>query len=121
MSTNLRYGVYSERAVQLIAGSFGVAAGAIKDVRGQGFTVAYEGVGKYLVTFDKTFPEALSVQVSLMTSLTAGIDQFCQVYSKVGGSLHIRLWDVSALALADPGTGSDDRIHFLVVTKSSSV
>jgi hypothetical protein len=121
MSTNLRYPVEGERAVQLIAGSFRVSAGAIVDVLGEGFTVSYDAVGKYTVTFDKGFPEALSAQATLETALTAGIDQMVQVYSRVTGSCKLRLWDISAVALADPGSAADDRIHFLVVTKSSGL
>lgn len=120
MSTSNTYPVRGQRAAHVIAGSFGYDGTNIVNPLGEGASVTREGVGKFTVTFDKTFPEALSAVVTYGTETTAGSSLVAQVYSKVHGSLQIRLFDMgAALALSDPQTGDDCRISFMVYTRDS--
>jgi len=124
MSTSNTYQVRGERAGHIIAGSFGYDGTAITSPLGEGTVVTREAAGQYTVTFDKSFPEALAAVVSYESQTTGGKSIVAQVYSKVTGSIQIRLLDVSptnaaAVTLTDPETGADSRIHYMVYTRDS--
>jgi len=119
MSTRSTYAVRGERATYLLSGSFGVNGGAIVDVQGKGFTVSYVAAGKYKVTLDKSFPFLLSAVAGRQAQNPT--DQIPGTYAHTSNSFNIYLWDVSAVAVADPGTNVDDRINFTATLKDSAV
>ncbi len=119
MSTSNTYPVRGERAAHIIAGAFGYSGTAIQSIVGDGFVVVRDAVGKYTVTFDKSFPDAISAVAGYQTATTAGKNYHVEVYSKVTGSIQLRLEVASTGALVDPETGVDAKINFVVVTRDS--
>lgn len=109
----------------LIVGAFrpnadsGIVAGSQK---GHGWSVARADVGLYTITFNQTLKRLIPLSVTVREAAGAGtVVQFGD-YSATAGTLQIRVFQISAGALAatDLAADADNEIGFLVMSDETN-
>lgn len=117
------HGVQSlNREVKIMAGSFAPAgSGVPTDVKGRGFTVVRTSTGLFTVTLSNTFIQLLDGQVSLQ--LASADDKFAQLgaVDLAAKTVQIRIWDISAAAVADVAANANNRVNFALALRNSTV
>ena len=100
-----------------IAGSFDVnGAGAVSNVEGSGFTVAYLATpGEWVVTFNELWAHMLSAVAEFQIAVAE--DTFAQVgtYTAANRTLVLHLWNITAGAIANQA----GRINFRAVMSNA--
>ena len=108
----------------IIAGSFapnGSSALAATSTFGRGFTVARTSAGLFTITLGDKYAKMVGATYALQ--LATGDDKFVQFGTYVAASktLELRVWDVSAAAVADIAANANNRIHFALHMSNSGV
>lgn len=111
------------RGVKVIAGSFAPdGTNPVSAVKGKGFSVARTGVGIFTVTLEDTYVDLLDAQVSLQ--LNSADDKFMQlgpIDVQSAKTIVLRCWDISGAALTDIAAHAQNRVHFSLNLKASTV
>lgn len=111
----------------LMCGSFSVtpAGGPIvaNSRFGDGWTVAYTGVGRYTVTTNDTYRHVVDCGGHFV--MTTPTDTFVCSLPPGGGAgaavtLELRLWNATAAAAVDPAAATDE-IHFWMILSNSQL
>lgn len=107
-----------------IEGSFAPAGtGAVTSVKGTGFTVARTDVGEFTVTLDEAFADYDAAWCSLQ--LNAPGDQIAHIKGAIdvvtAKTFKIGVWDISDAAAADIAANANNRVHFGITVKNTSV
>lgn len=87
-----------------------------------GWTVSRVSTGLFRVTFEDQFPTA--VYVSAHLQLASGDDKIAQcaaITLSTTKTLDIRVWDISAAAVADVAADANNSINFQVVFKNTAI
>lgn len=118
-SDNLKV-VGKERVV--IHGKFSPAGtSAVTGVDGHGFTVARTGVGAYLITLKKPYPELISFNAGVREA--AGTPTFAQFgdYDSSAGTIQLRVAQgTTTMALADLAADADNEVSFELTFRNYS-
>jgi len=114
-----------QREGELICGSFRVFGGAIvaNSRTGNGWTVAYTGVGRYTVTTDETFRHVVACDAQFCA--TTVTDRWMAPAVPGGGAgaqvtWELDLWDFSATAVQDPAATTDEIRFWMILSTSIS-
>ncbi len=100
-----------------IVGSFApnsTSAVAGSSRKGLGWSVARTSAGLFTITFADTQADLVAFEASLQ--LATGDDKFLQMGTLVNTTtpvVQIRVWDISAAAVADVTADANNRIHFV--------
>lgn len=88
--------------------------------KGLGWTVARTSTGLFTITFSDQFAALQSAICGLQ--LTTGDDQKAEigVVSLANRTVQIRVWDISAAAVADIAADAGNRINFHIVFRNSA-
>jgi hypothetical protein len=121
--TNTDFGLLDKRVV-IVPGSFapnGSSAVSASSILGTAFSVARTSAGKFTITFNDTFNAILAVEASLQ--LVTADDKYMIVGEQdlTAKTLVLYVWDVSAGAATDVSANANNRIHFVVYFKNSTV
>jgi hypothetical protein len=112
-----------DKGVVHVQGSFAPAGtGAPTDVKGKGFSVARTSAGLFTITLQDAYQHLIAGTAQLQ--LATGADQFVQLGSVDVASaktVQIRVWDISAAAVADVSADANNRVNFLLILKNSTV
>lgn len=112
-----------DNGVVFLQGSFAPAgAGAPTAQLGKGFSVARTSTGLFTVTLQDAYVSMLSCKATLQ--LAVGDDKFAQigvVDVVTAKTLQIRIWDISAAAVADVAADTNNRVNFSMLLKNSTV
>jgi hypothetical protein len=112
-----------DNGVVHIQGSFAPAGtGAPTAQLGKGFSVARTSAGLFTITLQDKYVSLLSGQAHLQ--LATGADQFVQLGTidvASAKTVQIRVWDISAAAVADISADANNRVHFHLILKNSTV
>jgi len=117
-----------QRGMVKLAGSFrpnGTGTIDNADNTGQGFTVVHTSTGVFTITLTDKYTELVSAQVSLqMNALTDAVLQFGAHDVSSAKTIIIRAGDydgAGAIAAVDIASHANNRIHFELWLKNSSV
>jgi hypothetical protein len=107
----------------VVSGSFapnGSSTLAATSVNGAGFSVARTSTGLFTITLNDSYPALIGAALGLQ--LASGDDKFLQFGSidVNAKTVQIRVWDVSAAAVADIAANANNRINFVLVFKNTS-
>lgn len=94
--------------------------GAVTLPLGTGFTVARTGVGTYVVSLTDVYTSLLSASVDLQSSAASGNFGQLGAVDLPGKSITLRTVS-SAGAAVDVTGGANDRVHFTLLLKNSSI
>lgn len=114
-----------DKELVILAGSFapnGSSAVSAASNKGTGWSVAWTSTGLFTITLQDSYPSLISATASLQ--LATGDDKFLQwgtIDVVSAKTLQLRVWDVSATAVADVTADANNRINFCLVLKNSSV
>jgi hypothetical protein len=110
--------------VVAVQGSFapnGGSAVSAASNKGKGWSVAHTSTGLFTITLEDVYPAMLSATATLQLATAA--DQFVQIgaIDLSAKTVQIRVWDVSAAAVADVAADANNRINFRLIFRNSSV
>jgi hypothetical protein len=112
-----------DKGIVHVQGSFAPAGtGAPTAVRGAGFSVARTSAGLFTITLQDKYVSLISGQVSVQ--LATGDDKVVQLGTAdvvTNKTVQIRVWDISAAAVADISADTNNRVNFVLILKNSSV
>jgi hypothetical protein len=111
------------KGIKVVHGSFGPdTANAPGLVLGKGFTVARTSTGLFTITLTDSYVSLISADCSLqLASADDKYVQFGAIDVKTAKTVQIRVMDVSGAAVADVAKDANNRIHFTLLLKNSSV
>jgi hypothetical protein len=113
------------KGVKVLAGSFapnGSSAVSSASVKGLGFTVARTGTGVFTLTLQDAYVDYLGGSLTL--ALNAADDKYLQfgaIDVVTAKTVVINVWDISGAALTDVAANANNRIHFVLWLKNSTV
>jgi len=93
--------------IKIFGGWSDTGAGAIDLAYGDGFTVAYTGVGNYTVTFTQGFRALQSARCGV-SAVGAAVDQYGQVgafTAGAAGACTLEFWNCTGAGQADVANG----------------
>lgn len=111
--------------VVTLAGSFapnGSSAVSSASNLGHGWSVVRTSTGLFTITLEDSYVSLLSLTASLQ--LATADDKMVQVGScdvSSAKTVQIRVWDISSAAVADVAADANNRIHFVLHLKNSTV
>lgn len=114
-----------DRGVKVIAGSFAPNNTSAVDAtsnKGIGWSVARTSAGLFTITLEDSYVSLLSGSCTLQ--LASADDKYCQFGSidvVTAKTVQIRVWDISAAAVADVAANANNRINFCLILKNSQV
>lgn len=116
-----------DSGIVTLQGSFapnGASALVAANTKGAGFSVVRTSAGLFTVTLVDRFMALNAADCSLQ--LASGDDkvvQFgvCAVAPTAANTIQIRVWDISGAAVSDIAADANNRIHFMLKLKNSSV
>jgi hypothetical protein len=109
----------------VINGSFapnGSSAVSSASNSGNGWSVARTSTGLFTITLQDAYVAMLDAQLTLQ--LAAGDDKVLQLGAVDvvnAQTIQVRVWDISAAAVADIAANASNRIHFCLMLRNSSV
>jgi hypothetical protein len=112
------------RGEVILCGSFAPNGASPVDsasVQGIGFSVARTSAGLFTITLQDSYVSLLSAQVSLQ--LATGDDKVLQLGAidvVSAKTVEVRVWDISAAAVADIAADANNRIHITLRLKNST-
>lgn len=109
------------REIKIVTGSFAPQnTGVPATLLGIGWTVARTGTGTYTITLNDVYA-SLIAGVATFQAATA-FDRFCQLgtVDLAAKTIVVRVWDVSATAVADTTIANDGRVNFTLFLKNSN-
>ncbi len=111
-----------DQSVVPIQGSFAPdTASPVTSVLGRGFSVAHTSTGLFTITLDQVYQALLAANCSIQ--LATGDDKMVQfgAIDMAARTIQIRVWDISAAAVADVAANANNRIHFQLMVRDSTV
>jgi|SRR6185369_5574209 len=114
-----------DKGIKVIAGSFApnnTGAVSAASNKGIGYSVVRTSAGLFTITLEDSYVSLLSGTCSLQ--LASADDKYCQFGSidvVTAKTVQIRVWDISAAAVADVAADANNRINFCLVLKNSQV
>lgn len=87
----------------------------------RGWTVARTSTGLFTITLDDVFPGLVTADATLR--LATGDDKFAQLgtISLSSRTIQVRVWDISAAAVADVTADANNAIHWWALVTQSAV